>query len=416
MKKYDLLIKNAYVFPLKKVRDIAIKGEYIVELKEGLSADDAAQTIDAKNKLVTPGFVEAQLHIDKAYLYDEDEADDVMAACIRSWKVIEEKYSGWSDDDIIEEIVERGSVAIENCIRHGTVAIKNNITVNKNWGVISLKAISKLKEKYKDKITIKNVVQYDESLEKEWINGVKSHEIDFVGGYVNIDFDSDNALLSYVSANYEYIDKLFALSREHDVSIDVFCDEISHSSMDMFLYIVKKVMKNKEWAKVTCNSVTSLGNPSLSEDDAAMAIAICAKAGVNITTLTSTNMNLGDIKRRSTTRVKQLQQAGVNVSIASGNVRDAFRPFGNCDLLEEALLTAQCHKYDTQSDMSKVMAMITFNPAKNLMLQDYGILPSCYADLVIFDATDEQDAIISQAEKDYVIYHGKVVAKQGYLV
>lgn len=410
MKKYDLLIKNALVYPLQKIRDIAIKDGKIVELKQNIEVGFAETVIDAKNKLVTPGFVDAQLHIDKAYLSDEDETTDATSACIRTWNIISEKYNQWNEEDIIEEIVERGSRVIENCIRNGTVALKNNVTINESWGLISLKAIKVLKEKYKNKITIKNVVPYDEYFDKQWRDAAKANEIDFVGGYANITVNPKTSLPEYVNENYAYIDKLFDLAKEYSLPLDIFCDESSETSINTFSYIITKTLENKKWANVTCSCVASLSK--MSQDEALAAIALSAKSGTHIITMTSCDLNLGDISRRSTTTVKDFMHAGVNISTASGNVRDAFRPFGNCDLIEEALITAQCHKYDTSRDMERLMRMITFNPAQNLMIDNYGVLPDSFADLVILDATSPGDAIISQAKKEYVIYHGEIVAQQ----
>jgi cytosine deaminase len=55
--------------------------------------------------------------------------------------------------------------------------------------------------------------------------------------------------------------------------------------------------------------------------------------------------------------------------------------------------------------------MGTINPAKALLLEDYGIEVGKQADLIIFDECTVADALANQATRNYVIKKGKVVAK-----
>jgi cytosine/adenosine deaminase-related metal-dependent hydrolase len=53
--------------------------------------------------------------------------------------------------------------------------------------------------------------------------------------------------------------------------------------------------------------------------------------------------------------------------------------------------------------------MITYNGAKNSLLDNYGIHIGAAADLVLLDAATEHEALISQARKLLVIKRGKVI-------
>lgn len=55
--------------------------------------------------------------------------------------------------------------------------------------------------------------------------------------------------------------------------------------------------------------------------------------------------------------------------------------------------------------------MATYNGARTLGLKDYGISQGCYADLIIFDAKTIDEAIITQANKAYVIKQGKIIVE-----
>ena len=114
--------------------------------------------------------------------------------------------------------------------------------------------------------------------------------------------------------------------------------------------------------------------------------------------------------RRGLTRVKQLLAAGVNVTYASNNVRDALRPLGNFDLLEEALILAYGAHMDTVEELDTLLKMSTYNAATALRLANYGLDVGCQADLVVLDAPSPSAAIVDQAEKNYVFKAGHLVA------
>ena len=74
MSKFDLLIKNSQLIdgtgsPAKSA-DIAIKDGVITEIGENLTEDSAARTIDAEDRLVTPGFVDIHTHYDGQATWD----------------------------------------------------------------------------------------------------------------------------------------------------------------------------------------------------------------------------------------------------------------------------------------------------------------------------------------------------------
>ena len=116
--------------------------------------------------------------------------------------------------------------------------------------------------------------------------------------------------------------------------------------------------------------------------------------------------------RRGLTRVKEFLAAGVNVAYASNDVRDAFNPFGNGDLLLEGLIAAQAAHLGSDDELNTVFEMGTKNAARVLGIDEtYGIEVGKRADLVVFDAPSAVEAIRSQSEKTHVIKRGRLVAR-----
>src|SRR5258708_7563595 len=86
--------------------------------------------------------------------------------------------------------------------------------------------------------------------------------------------------------------------------------------------------------------------------------------------------------RRGHTRVKELLAAGINVCIGHDSVMDPWCPLGYGDPLQSPFV-----------------------------LEKYGLLPGCRADLCAFAAPSEMDAIRLIAPRKLVLRGGKIVAR-----
>ena len=113
---------------------------------------------------------------------------------------------------------------------------------------------------------------------------------------------------------------------------------------------------------------------------------------------------------RGVTRIEELREAGVNVSISTNNIVNPFTPYGHPDLLRQALVTAMAAHLGNLDQMAWLLDLITINPARAIGLKDYGLAEGCRADLVVLDAADPAQAITEQSEKLWVFKAGRVVA------
>jgi cytosine/creatinine deaminase len=63
------------------------------------------------------------------------------------------------------------------------------------------------------------------------------------------------------------------------------------------------------------------------------------------------------------------------------------------------------------AELRRLIEMITVNPAAALSVPDYGLRPGGPADLVVFDAPSEADALRLIAPRTLVLRRGKIVAR-----
>jgi cytosine deaminase len=202
---------------------------------------------------------------------------------------------------------------------------------------------------------------------------------------------------------------------EMDVDLDIHADLSipKHVELDdlEIVFTANRTIDNGYQGRITAGHVSALD--STLPEIANQVIHLMAEAQINVVSqpdLYRLGREDSHHVRRGLTRVKELLAAGVNVTYASNNVRDALRPMGNFDLLEEGLILAYGAHMDTEEQLNTLLDMSTYHAAKALKLKNYGLEVGCLADLVVLDAPSPAAAIISQSAKTYVFKFGNQVA------
>jgi cytosine deaminase len=229
---------------------------------------------------------------------------------------------------------------------------------------------------------------------------------DVIGGAANLD--------SGATAQ-EHIDAAFALALEAGRDLDIHADLSLKPGADLedleLVHIARRTIEYGYQGRVTVGHACTLD--SVAPAVAAEAIDLLRQAGITVTSqpdLYRLGREDRQHVRRGLTRVKELLAGGVNVTYASNNVRDALRPLGNLDLLEEALILAYGAHMDTVEELETLLRMSTANAARGLRLPGYGLQPGCTADMVLFEAPSAAAAIVGQVEKAYVFKAGQLRA------
>lgn len=114
-------------------------------------------------------------------------------------------------------------------------------------------------------------------------------------------------------------------------------------------------------------------------------------------------------KRRGVTRVKELLEAGMNVSFGHDDIFDPWYPLGTgnmVDVVHMGLHVCQMMGYEEILNSYK---LITYNAAKTLNLKDYGIKEGNSANLIVLDATNFYEALNEKAAVVYSFREGKLI-------
>jgi cytosine deaminase len=404
----DLVLRNATLPDGSSGIDFAIDQKLIVDRGPNLKYL-SSQEIDLERRLLIPGFVESHIHLDIALMNSwEKPGRQEPFRLMSDLNAALEKRRGTFTQ---EEIEQRASTALKMASRQGVTAMRAQCHVDPEVELRHLRALLNVKDQYQDLITLQIVAFPQQGLLKipgtlDLFREAFKLGADIMGCAPNLDTGCSFR---------EHINAAFELAMEMDLDLDIHADLSipKHVELDdlEIVFTANRTIDNGYQGRITAGHVSALD--STLPEIANQVIHLMAEAQINVVSqpdLYRLGREDSHHVRRGLTRVKELLAAGVNVTYASNNVRDALRPMGNFDLLEEGLILAYGAHMDTEEQLNTLLDMSTYHAAKALKLKNYGLEVGCLADLVVLDAPSPAAAIISQSAKTYVFKFGNQVA------
>ena len=99
----------------------------------------------------------------------------------------------------------------------------------------------------------------------------------------------------------------------------------------------------------------------------------------------------------------------------SDNIRDAWSPFGNGDMLDRAMMIGYRANFRHDEELALAFDMVTASAANVLGIAPYGIAVGGPADLVVVEAGTLAEAVAARPRRKLVIKAGRIVARDGML-
>lgn len=397
----DLILKNVIIDESNQVFDVAIEKDVIKAIGTDLGMS-AKRVYDAQGRVLIPGLVESHLHLDKALIADRmPNKSGTLKEAIEVTGKLKPTFTK-------EDIEQRASKALEMLIKNGTTYLRTHSEFDPIGGFHGFEVIMSLKEKYKKFIDIQVVAFPQEGIFKSPGTEdlmVRAMEMgaDVVGAIPYNDLDAN-----------VHIDYVFELAKKYDKDIDFHQDFKDDYAGQSIKYLCEKTIKEGYQGRVSVGHMTSIG--SMPDAELKPIIELMAKAQINVMPLPMTDLHLGGRNdeynvRRALTPIRKLRDAGVNICLASNNIRNPFTPYGNGDLMQVAMLAIPVAHLGGADDLHTVLPMITTNPAKALKLKNYGVFEGAKASLVVLDTKRYQDAIIDIPSRLLVVKDGVVTVE-----
>lgn len=401
----DLIIRNAKLRNRDGLWDIGIKNGRIVSLENCIS-EKGNEEIDANGKLTVPSFIDPHIHLDKVNVVNVVRPNET-GTLKEAIEILWDKKATYTIDDIID----RAGDVIRRGVLNGTTRMRTHVDVDTIGGLKPLEGVLAAKDKYKDIMDIETIAFPQEGIIKDpgceklmW--EAMEMGADIVGGMPANENNPDDSK--------KHIEICFDIAEKYDADVDMHVDETDDPFYRTLEMLADETIKRGWQGRVTAGHTCALA--AYDDHYANYVIEKVKAAGINIITNPVTNLMLQGRNdkqpiRRGITRVKELIAAGVNVSFGQDCVKDTFYPYGSADMLQVALITAHAAQMSLPHEIEKVFDMITYDAAKVLKLQNYGIEEGKDADIVILDAQNINDAIRLEPTRLFVIKGGRIVAK-----
>lgn len=376
--------------------DIGIDQTRIVAIEPSLEAD--GPELDLEGRLVSPGFIETHIHLDKSCILDRCKAETGdLDEAIR-------EVAGAKKNFTPEDVHARARRTLEKCIANGTTHVRTHLEVDPGIGLRGLEGVLPLIDEYNWALDLEICIFPQEGL----LNNPGTDELMVEalkrGGRIV-------GAAPYTDSNPPgQIDRVFQMAREFDLDIDMHLDfGADPKSLDL-LQVCALTERFGYGGRVSIGHVTKL---SAASPEAFQAAAKrMADVGVALTVLPSTDLylmgrNMGLNPTRGVTQAHRLLHDGVNCSLSTNNVLNPFTPFGDCSLLRMANLYANICHVGAKQDIRECFNMITTRSAALLRLPQYGVAVGNPADLVVLDCFTPESAVAELIAPVYAFKRGR---------
>ncbi|WP_328601706.1 amidohydrolase family protein [Nocardia terrae] len=347
--------------------------------------------------------------MDKALLdAEKSNPDGTLAGAI---SVTAELKRGFT----VAAIRDRARRVLDMAIGNGTTVIRAHPDVDPIVGLRGVTALLDLREEYRDRLELQIVAFPQEGILQapgtiDLLREALYAGADVLGGCAYNERSVEDC--------HRHVDLIFEMAAEFDVPLDIhadFADDAADPRYAMADYIAKVTERSGRCGRVTLGHMTSLAGQTPAER--ARTLEHLAAAGVSVVPLPATDMHLGGRGdalnvRRGIAPIRELWEAGITTAYSSNNVRNAFTPFGNADMLDVGLFLAQTSHLSGAEDLRRVLGMATEQAARAIGISDrYGLRVGAVADLVVLSTLSVGGVLLDRPDRNYVFKSGRLVAR-----
>jgi cytosine deaminase len=362
--------------------------------------------LPAAGLLITPPFVESHIHLDSA-LIDAGRCinqSGTLFEGIEKWREIKKTLT-------IESILDRAEQTLRRQAEQGVLFVRSHADVSESR-LLPLKALLHLRERVKDWMTLQIVAFPQDGLYGHADQLARMEEslklgADALGGIPHYELTREDGVNS--------VHTIFDLASKYDRLIDIHCDEIDDPQSRFLEVIAACAIRAGNGPRVTASHTTAFA--SYDNAYANKLMGFLQRANINFVANPLINIVLqgrADTypKRRGITRVKELWQAGINVSLGYDCIMDPWYALGTGNMLDAAHMAVHVCQMMGQSEIDACYDMTTWNAAKTLNLGEaYGIEEGRQANLVLLDVPNRFEAIRTRTRPRCVISRGKIICQ-----
>ncbi|WP_395397155.1 amidohydrolase family protein [Novosphingobium sp. BL-8A] len=381
----ERLFTNA-LLPDGSPADLAVSAGRFVAIGQSIAAGEGVETVDLGGQLVLPGFVDGHIHLDKSFL-GEPWQPHRPAADLRERLAVEKTLLAG-----VRPAAVRAEALIAQAARWGTMAMRSHVDVDATTGLSHLHAVLEAREKWRDRMDIELVAFPQAGIltcpgTADVLDAAIREGAEVIGGIDphGMDGDSDG-----------HLDVVFGIADRRGAKIDIHLHEAGLPGIAQLHRIAARTQALGLGGRVAVSHAYALGDvepPVL--DTVARALA---GAGVAIMTNAP-----GD---RAFPPILRLREQGVRIFAGNDNIRDAWWPYGNGDMLQRAMLIGYRSGFYSDRELNLALALATTEAALALGREGRGLEVGAQADFVALPAPNAAAAVAAPPAERMVVRRG----------
>ncbi|ACE94290.1 cytosine deaminase (plasmid) [Rhizobium phaseoli] len=401
---FDLIVRNANLPDGRTGIDIGIEGGRIVAVERNLQAQ-AAEEIDATGRLVSPPFVDPHFHMDATLSLGlpRMNVSGTLLEGIALWGELRPIVTK-------EELVDRALRYCDLAVTQGLLFIRSHVDTS-DPRLVTVEAMIEVRERVAPYIDLQLVAFPQDGYYRspgaiDALNRALDMGVDIVGGIPHFERTMGDGTAS--------VEALCRIAADRGLPVDMHCDETDDPLSRHIETLAAQTIRFGLQGRVAGSHLTSMH--SMDNYYVSKLIPLMAEAEINVIPNPLINIMLQGRhdtypKRRGMTRVRELMDAGLNVSFGHDCVMDPWYSMGSGDMLEVGHMAIHVAQMAGIDDKKRIFDALTVNSAKTMGLTGYGLEIGCNADLVILQASDTLEALRLKPNRLAVIRRGKVVAR-----
>lgn len=400
-----MLFKNLYLENATEPVNIRVENGKFESIAADLKPYSGEEVLDCEGKMALPPFVESHVHLDTCLTAGRPRwnLSGTLFEGIQCW----EEYKPFLTKQEVKEHVNK---AIRMQASNGIQYVRTHVDIN-DPKLTALEAILELREEVRDFIDIQ-IVAFPQYGILSYPKGTELLEqalklgADAAGAIPHFEFTREYSV--------ESLNICFELAQKYGKMIDVHCDEIDDEASRGLETVATRAYETGMGDMVTASHTTAMH--SYNNAYVIRLMRILGMSGMNFVANPCVNVHLGGRadtypKRRSMTRVKELTEAGINVSFGSDDIFDPWNPLGNAKMRDQVFMGLYTGHMLGYEEIVNSYKFVTTNAARTLHLGDnYGIKTGNDANFVILDAPNWYDALNYDAAVLYNYRKGKLIA------
>lgn len=401
-----MLLKNLYIENASEACDVRVEDGKIAAIGANLLPLPGEECEDFGGKLALPPFIESHVHLDTCLTAGQPcwNMSGTLFEGIECWSKRKESLT---KADVRERVLR----ALHMQAAHGIQYVRTHVDVT-DPKLTAMEALLELREECKDFMTLQIVAFPQEGIlsypnGRELMENAVRMGADCVGAIPHFEFTRE---YSVESLNYAV-----ELAVKYDKLMDVHCDEIDDEASRGLETLAARALETGLGDRVTASHTTAMH--SYNNAYVTRLMRLLKMSGINFVSNPLVNTHLqGRMdtypKRRGVTRVKELTEAGINVSFGHDDIFDPWYPLGAGSMRDVVFMGLHVCQMMGYEELMNSYRFICNNAARTLHLGDsYGIRVGADASFVVLDAKNWYDALNQDAVVLRSYRKGRLLAK-----